>query len=141
MSVVDELTAEILERANGDPATLRELVDRLDAELGAAPLQRCARLWGVSTAQLGSMFDVSRQAAAKWMSDGPPAARADQVALLGEATDLLDRWIKRERIPAVVRRPADTLDGRSLLDLALDGEFRAVRDELVETFDLRRIGP
>lgn len=141
MTVIDELTAEILERSKGDISTLRKLVARLDAELSAAPLHRCVRLWGVSTAQVGVMFDVTRQAAAKWMVDGPPAARAGQVALLDEATELLDRWIKRERIPAVVRRPADTLGGRTLLDLALDGEFESVRDELVETFDISRIAP
>ncbi len=139
--MVDDLTAQILERSNGDRAALRQIVDRLDAELAAAPLNRCARLWDVSTAQIGMMFGVSRQAAAKWMIDGPPAARSGQVALLDQSTDLLDRWVKRERIPAVVRRPVDVLDGRSRLDLALAGEFEALRDELVDTFDVARIAP
>lgn len=141
MSMVDDLTAQILERSHGDRDALRQIVDRLDAELATAPLNRCARLWNVSTAQIGVMFGVSRQAAAKWMVDGPPAARSDQVALLDQATDLLDRWVKRERIPAVVRRPVDVLDGRSRLDLALAGEFEALRDELVDTFDVTRIAP
>jgi hypothetical protein len=61
--------------------------------------------------------------------------------MLGQATDLLDRWIKRERIAAVVRRPVESFNGGSRLDMALAGEFEALRDELVDTFDVSRIAP
>jgi len=71
---------------------------------------------------------------ANWRSNGPPAIRCDQVALLDQSTDLLDRWIKRDRIPAVVRRDVDTLDGRTRLGVTLAGEFGMLRDELEETF-------
>jgi hypothetical protein len=141
MSSVEQLAVDVLQRTNGDASVLRQLVDRLDHELSAGPLQRTARLWVVSTAQLGRMFGVSRQAAAKWLVEGPPASRSDQVALLGQATDLLDRWIKRERIAAVVRRPVESFNGESRLDMALAGEFEALRDELVDTFDIARIAP
>jgi hypothetical protein len=141
MSLVDDVTAEVIERSNGDRVALRQIVDRLDIELAASPLQRCARLWDVSATQIGEMFGVSRQAAAKWMSDGPPAARSDQIALLDQATDILDRWIKRERVPAVVRRPVESLAGRSRLDVALAGAFEVLRDELADTFDVTRIAP
>ncbi|TFH18250.1 MAG: hypothetical protein E4H05_05730 [Acidimicrobiales bacterium] len=63
------------------------------------------------------------------------------MASLGQATDLLDQWVKRERIPAVVRRPVEVLGGRTRLDVALTGEFEALRDELYDTFDLTRIAP
>jgi len=91
--------------------------------------------------QLGVMFGVSRQAMANWLSNGPPAIRRDQVALLDQSTDLLDRWIKRDRIPAVVRRDVDSLDGRTRLDVALAGEFEMLRDELAEMFDVSRVAP
>ena len=99
------------------------------------------RRWDISATQLGVMFGVSRQAMSKWLSDGPPSIRRDQVALLDQSTDLLDRWIKRDRIPAVVRRNVDSLDGRTRLDVALAGEFETLRDELVETFDASRVAP
>jgi hypothetical protein len=141
MSIVEDLAADVLSRTKGDADVLRKLLDRLDRELSAGPLERTVRLWDVSVAQLGRMFGVSRQAAAKWLVDGPPAARRDQVALLGQATDLLDEWVKRERIPAVVRRPVEALGGRSRLDVALAGEFELLRDELRDTFDLTRVAP
>ena len=141
MSIVESVTNEVVLRTGGDTALLRQIVDRLDHQLNASPLQRTVRLWDISATQLGEMFGISRQAASKWLSDGAPAGRRDQVALLGQAPDLLDQWIKRERIPAVVRRPLDELGGRSRLDVALAGEFELLRDELADTFDLTRIAP
>lgn len=141
MASIDSLTNDVLLRTRGRSEVLRELIDRLDHQLNASPLQRTVRLWDISATQLGRMFDISRQAASKWLADGAPAARRDQVALLGQTTDLLDQWVKRERIPAVVRRPVDALDGRTRLEVALAGEFELLRDEVADTFDLTRIAP
>lgn len=141
MTIVETLTSDVLTRTRGDADALRQIIDRLDRELNVGPLERTMRLWDISAAQLGVMFGVSRQAMAKWLSDGPPAIRRDQIALLDQSTDLLDRWIKRDRIPAVVRRNVDSLDGRTRLDVALAGEFESLRDELTETFDVSRLAP
>jgi len=138
---ISELAAEVLSRTEDDPDALRQLIDLLDHDLSASPLRRTAQLWDVSTAQIGRMFGVSRQAAARWMAEGPPAGRRDQVVALGQATDLLDRWIKRERIPAVVRRPVSILGGGTRLELALAGEFASLQTELRDTFDLSRVAP
>ena len=141
MSIVDVVAREVVLRTGGDADMLRRIVDRLDHQLNAGPLQRTVRLWDISATQLGEMFGISRQAASKWLAEGAPAGRRDQVAMLGQATDLLDQWVKRERIPAVVRRPVEVLGGRTRLDVALAGEFEALRDELYDTFDLTRIAP
>lgn len=141
MALIDSLTAEVLLRSGGRSDVLRQVIDRLDHQLNASPLQRTVRLWDISATQLGDMFGISRQAASKWLAEGPPAARRDQVAVLGQATDLLDQWVKRERIPAVVRRRVDALGGRTRLEVALAGEFEVLRDEVADTFDLTRIAP
>jgi hypothetical protein len=141
MSIVESTAQEVLLRAGGNADLLRRIVDRLDHELNASPLQRTVRLWDISATQLGQMFGISRQAASKWLLDGAPASRRDQVAVLGRATDLLDQWVKRERIPAVVRRPVEVLGGRTRLEVALAGEFDVLLAELRDTFDLTRIAP
>ncbi len=141
MSIVDAMTKEVVLRTGGDADMLRRIVDRLDHQLNASSLQRTVRLWDISATQLAEMFGISRQAASKWLAQGAPAGRRDQVALLGQATDLLDQWVKRERIPAVVRRRVEALGGRTRLEVALAGEFEVLRDELYDTFDLTRIAP
>jgi hypothetical protein len=120
---------------------LRALTDDLDREIRRDPLERLLALWDLSASEAARIFSVSRQALSKWRRTGVPAGRVPALMELAEATDVLDRRVKRERIPAVVRRPAETLGGRSLLDLALEGRYTGVRDAVVATFDLRRVQP
>jgi hypothetical protein len=61
----------------------------------------------------------------------------EAVSDLAAATDLLVRYLKRDRIPAVVRRRSALLDGRSLLELAAAGR---TRDLLRACRDMFRFG-
>ncbi len=133
---------EVAERLVAEaPSTswLRALTDDLDRRLRASPIDSLMRLWALSAGDVARIFAVSRQAISKWRHKGIPAARMPAVADLAIATDLLDRYVKRERIPAVVRRPADMLGGRSLLDLAFEQKYEEVRDAVTSMFDLRRV--
>ncbi len=134
--VAEQLVAEA-----PDVEWLRALVDDLDRQLRAGPLERLLTLWGLSASEAGQAFGVSRQAFSKWRHSGPPAERAPALADLSAATDLLDRHVKRERIPAVVRRPAASLGDRSLYDLACAGRHSEVRAAVEAMFDLRRVQP
>jgi hypothetical protein len=127
--------------ATADPDWTRQFVDELDRAVRTDPLERFVELWGLSNSAAASVFGVSRQAFSKWFKTGVPVVRADAVANLAAATDLLDRYVKRERIPAVVRRPAPMLDNKSLLDLASDRETRRVAEAVEQMFDLRRVQP
>jgi hypothetical protein len=127
--------------ASADADWTRQLVDELDRAVRSDPLERFVELWGLSNSAAATVFGVSRQAFSKWLKTGVPAGRADATADLATATDLLDRYVKRERIPAVVRRVAPMLENRSLLDLASDGDTRRVAEAVEQMFDLRRIQP
>ena len=134
-----ELARELVESADRD--WLRELVDELDRRVRVEPLQRLISLWDLSNAGAARIFGVSRQAFSKWLGSGPPADRVDDVTSVDDITSLLDRYVKRERIPAVVRRPADRLEGRSLLETLEDGDYELAAEVMTETFDIRRIQP
>lgn len=97
------------------------LADELEQRLGGRRLERVMRHWRLSRTDLGALFGVSRQAVSKWLEDGVPADRVEQVADVQAITDLLTRHVQRDRIPAVVRRPADGLGGRSLIELVSAG--------------------
>ncbi|MCL1599278.1 MAG: hypothetical protein M3094_08850 [Actinomycetia bacterium] len=127
--------------AAADSQWTRQLVDELDRRVRTEPLERFTELWGLSNAAAASVFGVSRQAFAKWLTRGVPASRSDAVADIAAATDLLDRYVRRERIPAVVRRPAGMLGGRSLLEVAAEGDTAAVLEAVSSMFDLRRVQP
>ncbi len=131
--------AVVADRA--DAEWTRRFVDELDRAVRTDPLERFIELWGLSNAAAAKIFGVSRQAFSKWLRSGPPSARASAIADLSAATDLLDRYVKRDRIPAVVRRDAPMLGDRSLLDVAAQGNTAAVADAVASMFDLRRIQP
>jgi hypothetical protein len=127
--------------ARAGAAWTRRLAGELDRRLHREPLGRFVEIWGLSNASAARLFGVSRQAFAKWLAQGPPADRMPAVADLAAATDLLDRYVKRERVPAVVRRQAPALGGRSLLDLAAAGRTAELLDAVRAMFDLRRVQP
>lgn len=133
--------AEQLAAEAPDLDWLRALTDDLDRRVRAAPLERFLTLWDLSAAEGARAFGVSRQALSKWRSAGVPPDRAPALADLSAATDELDRRVKRERIPAVVRRRAPMLGDRSLYEVACEGRHGEVREAVAAMFDLRRVQP
>jgi DNA-binding transcriptional regulator YiaG len=104
-----------------DSAWIAALAGELDRRLSGRELERILRVWSLSRTELGRMLGVSRQAVSKWIESGVPADRVTQVADLTSITDLLTRYVKRDRIPAVVRREAPNLGDTSLIDLITAG--------------------
>ncbi len=131
--------AERLAAEAPNAAWLRALTDDLDRRLRASEIERLMSLWALSAGEVARIFGVSRQAISKWRHAGIPAERMPAVADLATAADLLDHYVKRERIPAVVRRSAELLGGRSLLDLAFEEKHEEVRVAVTNVFDLRRV--
>ena len=135
----EKLARELIDEA--DPAWLRDLIDALDREVRTTPLTRTIALWDLSNAGAARLFGVSRQAFSKWLIGGPPADRADDVARVGEISEVLDRYVKRERIPAVVRRESDLFEGESIIQRLEGGHYGEVADGVKQLFDLRRVQP
>ena len=111
---------------NADETWLAELQRSLDRELAHVDLDRILAVWDLSQADAAELFHVTRQAIGKWRTRGVPAGRIEAVSDLAAATDLLLRHLKRDRIPAVVRRPSARLGSESLLDLVAAGRTREV---------------
>jgi hypothetical protein len=116
------------------------LVQAIERRLTGEPLNRLERVWDLSASQAAALFGVSRQAYAKWRTSGLPAGRHLDVADMDSATSILLAYVNVDRIPAVVRRPADSLGGESLLAMAGRHPSKAY-NAVVEMFDLRRVQP
>ena len=109
-----------------DDGWLDVFIAGLDRRRAVDALTRTTETWGLSQAEAARLFGVSRQAIGKWRRRGVPPERAGAVADLAAATDLLVRHLKRDRIPAVVRRPIPALGGVSLVELLGRGDTGAV---------------
>lgn len=121
------------------PGWMNRFLTELDHITERSQLARVLDVWSLSVAEAGRMFGVSRQAVDKWLTRGVPEQRRPVMADLAAVTDLLVRYLKRDRIPTVVRRPAAVLDGASMLDLARSGRTSELLVYTREMFDLRRV--
>ena len=145
MSTVTELTQldarkvaeKILEARRDQTHWLDQLSEALDRRRAGQALGRILEVWDLSQTDAARLFGVTRQAVSKWLIGGVPAERAEAVADLAAATDLLVRHVKRDRIPAVVRRQAAGLDGKSLADLVAESRTRDVLEACRAMFDFR----
>lgn len=124
-----------------DEAWARDFLEEFDRRVRTDPVGRLAARWRLSNTEIGRMFGVSRQAVAKWMAEGAPADRQARLAELDAATELLERYVRPERIPAVVRRPSEMTGGKSLLELASEGRSAEVLEAVRAMLDLRRVQP
>ncbi len=121
-----EAAAQLVAAGHGEREWLDRFAEHLDRYRAAQSLSRILGAWGLSQSEAARLFGVSRQAFGKWLDRGAPAERARAIADLAAATDLLVHFLKRDRIPAVVRRPVSALDGRSLLGVLETGDTGAV---------------
>ena len=117
---------------------LDEFSEHLDRYRAGQSLARTLAVWGLSQSEAARMFGVSRQAVSKWIDDGLPVERAEAAADLAAATDLLVHYLKRDRIPAVVRRPIARMRNRSLLDLLAKGQTQVILATCRDMFAFER---
>ena len=135
----EEAAEQILAAHGHEGPWLDAFVEVLDRRRAGRSLVRTIEVWGLSQAEAARLFGVSRQAIGKWLKRGIPPDRARAVSDLAAATDLLVRYLKRDRIPAVVRRPIPVLGEASLVELLARGDTRILLATCREMFRFERI--
>lgn len=138
--ITPEQAAEALFTAHEhEQAWLDAFAYSLDRRRAATSLQHVLTVWDLSQSEAARVFGVSRQAISKWLDQGAPPDRAVLIADLAAATDLLTHYLKRDRIPAVVRRPIGALDGVSLMDLFVRADTQALLATCREMFGFGQV--
>lgn len=118
---------------------LDAFAEALGRQRAGAELRRILQVWGLSQSEAARRFGVSRQAVGKWLASGVPTNRVQAVADYSAATDVLVHYLKSDRIPGVVRRPAPALGDASLLDLFGSGRHHDLLDACRSMFDFARV--
>ncbi len=133
-----EVAEEIFHAHAGEKAWLDTFTEHLDRQRSGLALARTLSVWGLSQSEAARLLGISRQAIAKWLSRGAPADRLEMLGDLAVATDILVHYLKRDRIPAVVRRPIAARGGTSLLDLFANGDGRELLATVRAMFEFER---
>ena len=129
---------QIVAAHKNEQAWLDEFAQHLDKHRSGQALAGILSVWDLSQAETARLLGLSRQAVSKWLERGAPAERAELVSDLAAATDLLVRYLKRDRIPAVVRRPIAARNGVSLLNLLASDRSDEVLSSCREMFEFDR---
>ena len=135
----EEAAEQIFRAHEHESAWLDAFANSLDRRRAGGSLERTLEVWDLSQAETARLFGVSRQAVGKWLRHGVPPERAGAVSDLAAATDLLVHYLKRDRIPAVVRRPIPSLGGVSLVNLLAQGDTRALVAACRDMFRFERV--
>jgi hypothetical protein len=98
-------------------------------------LERLMAGWQLSVTDVGRLFGVARQAVQQWLLDGVPPARQPKLAVVLRIADLLEANLQPDRIPAVVRTPAEAYGGRSILAAIAGGDHDRVFASVERAFD------
>lgn len=129
--------AEELTRTHDAP-WIRALIAQLDRKLQVADLQRVMSVWKLPLTETAQIFGIPEDEMREWLKLGPPPDRMDAVTALADATTLLERYVKQDRIPIIVRRPSNLGSNKSLIELARTGQYETVLTTTREMFDLCR---
>jgi hypothetical protein len=88
---------------------------RQDSYVGK--IQRVATLLALSSGELARLLDVSREGLRRWLGGASVASdRWQTIDELNDTVEQLGRYLKPDRLPAVIRRPAESLGGATPLD-------------------------
>ena len=90
---------------------------------------RTAKVWGLTPRQVQDTFGALQS------STDPQCAISDLTA----ATDLLVRYLKADRIPAVVRKQIPARGGVSLMSLLKQGDTQTLRTTCGDMFRFERV--
>ena len=116
---------------------VREFAEYLSNEVLNDDFTQALRVARLNDTDAARIFGVTRQAIAKWRSEQVPAERLTEVLSFTDAINLLLRYVKAERLPAVVRR--HDAAGRSLLDIAAAESCETMKLAAMNAVDLRRV--
>lgn len=117
----------------GYVGTLAQEVLRVTGSVSA--LEDIQQVLGLSSAETGALFGVTRQAVDQWRRNGVPAERVADVERTRDVARVLYEELIPERIPQIVRNPARGLGDRSILQaLAGPGGADRVRAYLARLY-------
>jgi hypothetical protein len=120
-----------------DPLTYERFASIVLEELSGAGtgLEHLMASWRLSVADVARLFDVSRQAVQQWLVEGVPPARQPKLLQLQRIAELLERNLRPERIPAVVRSDAEAYAGRTMLASIADDRQDELLASVERSFD------
>lgn len=101
----------------------------------ADPIAMVRATFGLDSEDLVNMFGMTVSHLEAPVPGKQPPGFTQKLAVVSEIAQLLATRLRPERIPQVVRRPADAFGGLSMLEAIAAGQHEAVLEETRASFD------
>lgn len=111
-----------------DASRVNDVLSRIYARAAAGSLREIRKAFSLNSEEAGSLFGITRQGYRKWEADGVPTARLADVDRTVQLVRLMQRRLRPERLPALVRTPASDLGDRSVLQVVREDGPLAVME-------------
>jgi hypothetical protein len=110
---------------------MEELIATSRADRGRRTIQWLMGALRLSLSDVGRMVGVSDETVRRWArgATGIPEAKLAILDVGGAALARLLRLVRPDRLPEVIRRPADAFGGQRAFDWILQGRVREVADQ------------
>lgn len=117
----------------------RAVVDRIEggsgSDTGRVSLRRIVEVFGLDKTETARLFGVTRQALEHWRRQGVPTDRQAKLTTLLSIAELLEKNLKPGVVPGVVRTPAPSYGGRTMLELIEADEQGRLLESVRSSFD------
>lgn len=106
-------------------ASISQLMKETREGSYVAKVERIASLLALSPSELARLLDVSREGLRRWLAGAPISTdRWEKIDALSDTVEQMIQYVKLDRLPSVVRRESEALDGSSPLNWLVAGRYR-----------------
>jgi hypothetical protein len=92
------------------------------------------QIFDLNETEAADLFGVDRRTVAQWRANGVPVGRLAEVQRVRELAHIYAHKFQAQRVPAIVRTPADGLAGKTVLEVIATSGAEPIFDHLARLF-------
>jgi DNA-binding transcriptional regulator YiaG len=113
-----------------DAKAMNDALSRVYSKRGVRSLGQLRKIFALSRTDVARLFNVSPEAVIKWERNGVSVRRLADVDRCLQLAELMQRRLRADRLPALVRTPAADFGDRTVLEVIAESGTEPVFDYL-----------
>lgn len=111
-----------------DAGAMNAALSRFYPNRGVRTLGRIRKAFALTRTDVARLFGVTPEAVIKWERNGVPARRLAEIDRCFQLAEMMQRRLRPDRLPALVRTPAPDFGDRTVLEVIAESGTQPVFD-------------
>jgi len=107
---------------------MNETFSRIYSKHGVRTLGRVRKAFALTRTDVARLFNVTPEAVVKWERNGVPVRRLAELDRCFQLAEMMQRRLRPDRLPTLVRTPAADFNNRTVLDVIAESGTQLVFD-------------